>query len=61
FSGLLARATQLLIRRRVMLYLERTDQALQDRLPKGKGSVGSGSSLHGTSGDSRRQVRRKKL
>lgn len=61
FSGLLAGPTQLLIRRRVMIYLERTDQALQDRLPKRKDSVGPASSLHGTSGQSRRQVRREKF
>lgn len=60
-SGLLARATQLLFRQRVMLYLDRTDRALRDQLPKGKDSVGSGSSLHGASGESRRQVRRKKF
>lgn len=60
-SGLLGRLTHLLIRRRVMFYLERTDQALQDRLPKEKDFVGSGSPLHGISGESRRQSRRKKF
>lgn len=61
FSGLLARPTQMLIRRRVMLYLERTDQALQDRLPKGEDPVAPASSLHGTSGESWRQVGRKRF
>ncbi|GGB37858.1 hypothetical protein ACFSC3_17855 [Sphingomonas floccifaciens] len=49
-SGWLAHSAQLMIRRRVMRYLERTDRALQDRLQKGKALARPALPSHGGSG-----------